>query len=182
MNIPKTFKFINPDNFGKLTKRGWQYSTQNKADALEEVTHDMANVTARNDKRDKLVELEDTVRRIAELEAKYDELLEECADIIVETGESIDEAGNKWVTFIQEKGKATPLVLSITRPHVRADYSRWCADHGMTAEKLIDMGYEVKVKESKKITHAGKSHLEDLVKKFCKAVTEKLTAEKLTAE
>lgn len=177
MNIPKIFKYIDPSNFGKLTKRGWQYSAQNKADALEEVTNNMANVTARNAKRDKLVELEDTVRQMAELKAKYDKLLDECADIIVETGEPIDEAGNKWVTFIQEKGKAIPLVLSITRAHVRADYSGWCEDNGMTAEKLIEMGYEVEVKESKKITHAGKTHLEDLVKKFCKAVTEKLTAE-----
>ena len=173
----KGFKFIDPDSFGKLTKRGWQYSAQNKVDALAEVTNDMVNVTARNDKRDKLVELEDVIRQRAELEAKYDKLLDECADIIMETGETIDEKGNKWVTFIQEKGKAIPLALSFTRAYVRADYSRWCEDNNITAEWLIEQGYAVDVKESKKISRAGKTHLDDLVKKFCKAVTEALTAE-----
>ena len=176
INIEK-FKFIDIANFGKLTKRGWQYSAKSKAEALDEVTNDMVNVTARNDKRDKLVELEDVIRQRAELEAKYDKLLDECADIIMETGETIDEKGNKWVTFIQEKGKAIPLALSFTRAYVRADYSRWCEDNNITAEWLIEQGYAVDVKESKKISRAGKTHLDDLVKKFCKAVTEALTAE-----
>lgn len=163
---------INLENFGKLTKAGWRFSAQNKADAWEHLCSLRSTVTARHDKRADLERLAEVTALIEELTAERDELLDKCEDGIKEVGKPFGKDGNKWVAFIQRAGKAFPFVLSITRAHERADFSGYCKAYGITAEQVIAEGYVTKVKESKRITPAGKTHIDDLTRAHCMELVE----------
>lgn len=163
---------INLDTFGKLTKRGWTFNQQNKNDAWEHLCSLRSTVTARHDKRADLERLAEVTALIEELTAERDGLLDKCEETVKQVGSPFGKDGNKWVAFIQRAGKAFPFVLSITRAHQRADFSAYCKAQGITAEQVIAEGYVTNVKESKRITPAGKTHIEDLTRAHCMELVE----------
>lgn len=159
---------FNFENFGKYTKRGWTFSQQNKADAWEHLCSLRSTITARHADRDKLERLAEVTAIIEELTAERKQLLDQCENTIKAVGQPFGNTGNKWVAFVQRKGKAFPFVLSITRKHKRADFSGWCKANGITAERVIAEGHYTEVAESKSIAPAGKSHVAELTTDHCK--------------
>lgn len=163
---------INLETFGKLTKRGWTFSQKDKDDAWEHLCSQRSTVTARHESRDDLERLAEVTALIEELTAERKALLDKCEKSIVEVGKPIGDSGNKWVAFVQRKGKAFPFVLSITRKHKRADFSGWCKANGITAERVIAEGHYTEVAESKSIAPAGKTHIADMVRQHCLELVE----------
>ena len=159
---------INFETFGKLTKAGWRFSQQNKADAWEHLCSMRSTVTARHADRDKLERRAEVTATIEELTAERKQLLDQCEESIKAVGQPFGDTGNKWVAFTQRKGKAFPFVLSITRKHKRADFSGWCKANGITAERVIAEGHYTEVAESKSIAPAGKTHVAELTMEHCK--------------
>ena len=158
---------INLENFGKLTKRGWTFSQKDKDDAWEHLCSQRSTVTARHANRDDLERLAEVTALIEELTAERKALLDKCEGAIKEVGKPIGDSGNKWVAFVQRKGKAFPFVLSITRSYKRADFSGWCKAHNITAEQVIAEGHYTDVSESKTIAPAGKTHIADMTRDYC---------------
>lgn len=159
---------INLETFGKLTKRGWTFSQKDKDDAWEHLCSQRSTVTARHANRDDLERLAEVTALIEELTAERKALLDKCEKTIIEVGKPIGDSSNKWVAFTQQKGKAFPFVLSITRKHKRADFSGWCKANDITAERVIAEGHYTEVAESKSIAPAGKTHIAELTMEHCK--------------
>lgn len=158
---------IDMNTFGKYTKRGWTFSQKNKDDAWEHLCNQRSTVTARHESRDDLERLAEVTALIEELTAERKELLDKCEVAVKEVGKPIGDSGNKWVAFVQRKGKAFPFVLSITRSHKRADFSGWCKANGITAERVIAEGHYTEVAESKSIAPAGPTHIKEMTRDYC---------------
>lgn len=155
-------------NFGKQTKNGdWRFSQSEKSQAWEHLCNQRATVTARHADRDRLERLAELTALIDELTAERKQLIDLCEQSIMAVGKPLDDTGNKWVAFVQRKGKGFPFVLSITRTHKRADFSGWCRAHGVTAEQVISDGFATDVAESRSIAPAGKSHIDKLIRDYC---------------
>lgn len=159
---------IDMTNFGKFTKAGWRFSQQNKADAWEHLCGLRTTVTARHADREKLERLAELTETIEKLTAERKALLDQCEQSIKEVGKPFGNTGNKWVAFVQRKGKAFPFVLSITRSYKRADFSGWCKANDITAERVIAEGHYTEVAESKTVAPAGKTHVAELTTEHCK--------------
>lgn len=164
--------YFSLENFGKLTKAGWRFSQRDKDAAWEHLCGMRSTVTARHANRDDLERLAEVTALIEELTAERKELLDKCEVAIKEVGKPIGDSGNKWVAFVQRKGKAFPFVLSITRAYQRADFSGWCKAHNITAERVIAEGYVTDVSESKTITPAGSTHIKELTRQHCLELVE----------
>lgn len=154
-------------NFGKETKRGWQFTALEKEQGWEHWLSTRSNITARHEKRAKLERLAELTALIGELTDEYDALLAECEGIMMECGKPFGTDGNKWVAAIQRLSKAFPYVLTVTNEHLRVDFSGWCEANGITAEKVIADGFATKVKRSIRIVPAGKTHIEALTREHC---------------
>lgn len=163
---------INLEKFGKLTKRGWLFSQQDKDNAWAHLCDLRSTITARHENRDDLERLAEVTALIEELTAERKKLLDKCEGSIKEVGKPFGDSGNKWVAFIQRKGKAFPFVLSITRSYKRADFSGWCKANGITAERVIAEGHFTDVAESKSITPAGPTHIKELTREHCLELVE----------
>lgn len=163
---------FNLKNFGKLTKAGWRFSQADKDNAWEHLCGLRTTVTARHTDREKLERLAELTETIAKLTAERKTLLDQCESTIQEVGKPFGDSGNKWVAFVQRKGKAFPFVLSITRAYERADFSGWCEANGITAERVIAEGHVTKVAESKSITPAGATHIKELTRQHCLELVE----------
>jgi hypothetical protein len=155
------------ENFGKETKRGWQFTALEKEQGLNHWLSTRSNITARHENRAKLERLAEVNALIEELTAEHDALLAECECIMVECGKPLGTDGNKRVAAIQRLGKAFPYVLTVTNEHERADFSGWCKANGITATKVIADGFATKVKRSIRIVPAGKTHIEALTREHC---------------
>lgn len=163
---------IDLEKFGKQTKAGWRFTQQEKDMAWEHLCGLRSTITTRHENRDDLERLAEITALIEELTAERKELLDKCEKSIIEVGKPIGDSSNKWVAFVQRKGKAFPFVLSITRKYKRADFSGWCKAHNITAEQVIAEGYVTDVAESKTITPAGKTHIADMTRQHCLELVE----------
>ena len=141
------------------------FSEKAKEVAWEHLINDRTTVTARHENRAKLERLAEITAEMEELQLERDALLLECEMVIKAVGTEFEKG--KWAAFIQKGGVAYPYVLSITAEHERADFAGYCRANGVTAEAVKAAGFATKVSESRRVTPAGKTHKDKLIRQHC---------------